>query len=108
MLHTHSVANNVLGLHKEEIALSGYEMLKGLSGVTTHDHTERVPVLDNSQDMKVLSSELRVSLGARPEAHGFILRGHGLYTWGDNLFEAKRHLEALEFLLNVELHRAAL
>ena len=100
VLHTHSVANNVLGLHQEEIALSGYEMLKGLSGVTT--------VLDNSQDMKVLGSELRVSLGARPEAHGFVLRGHGLYTWGDNLFEAKRHVEALEFLLNVELHKAAL
>jgi len=108
VLHTHSVANTVLSLDREEIVLKDYEMLKGLSNVTTHAHTERIPVLNNSQDMNLLSSELRVVLKARPEIHGFILRGHGLYTWGDNLFEAKRHVEALEFLLNVELHRAGL
>ena len=108
VLHTHSVANTVLSLHNEEIKIEGYEMLKGLSNVTTHQHTERIPVLNNSQDMNLLSSELRVLLRARPDVHGFVLRGHGLYTWGDTLFEAKRHVECLEFLLNVELHRAGL
>ena len=105
VLHTHSAANTLLGLDREEVVLSGYEMLKALSGVRTHVHTERVPVLPNSQDMKVLSSELRVVLRARPDMHAFILRGHGLYTWGDSLFDAKRHLEALEFLFEVEVRR---
>jgi methylthioribulose-1-phosphate dehydratase len=37
-------------------------------------------------------------LAAHPDAHGFLIRRHGLYTWGQDLAEAKRHLETLEFL----------
>ena len=34
-----------------------------------------------------------------PGAHAFLLRRHGLYTWGATLAEAERHVEILEFLL---------
>ncbi len=36
-----------------------------------------------------------------PAVHGFLLRRHGLYTWGKDLAEAKRHVEVLEFLLEI-------
>jgi methylthioribulose-1-phosphate dehydratase len=38
-------------------------------------------------------------LNRLPNTHGVLLRGHGLYTWGQDLREAKRHLEILEFLV---------
>jgi methylthioribulose-1-phosphate dehydratase len=40
-------------------------------------------------------------LRLRTDAHGFLIRSHGLYTWGRDLAEANRQLEILEFLLEV-------
>jgi methylthioribulose-1-phosphate dehydratase len=60
-----------------------------------------VPVLENSQDYEALARELRATLERRPEAHGILLRRHGLYTWGRDVAEARRHVEVLEFLFEV-------
>jgi methylthioribulose-1-phosphate dehydratase len=79
--------------------------LKGLSAVTTHAHIERVPVLENSQSYEELSRQLGEALEANPHAHGVLLSRHGLYTWGQSVAEARRHLEALEFLFQVEERR---
>ena len=107
ILHVHTVWNTLLsGIHEEAgyLGLSGYELLKGLSGVTTHEHVERVPVLKNTQNYAELSVQLEDSLIENPEAHGVLLSRHGLYTWGESVGEARRHLEALEFLFEVEGH----
>jgi methylthioribulose-1-phosphate dehydratase len=104
VLHSHSLWNTILSAEycaTGVVEIAGYELLKGLSGVTTHEHRERIPVLRNSQDMRRLSDELADVLDREPAAHGFLLAGHGLYTWGASLSEARRHLEALEFLLQV-------
>jgi methylthioribulose-1-phosphate dehydratase len=104
VLHTHSVWSTVLsGAHasKGGVALQGYEMLKGLEGVRTHQHREWLPVLENSQDMDQLSQVVSKTLSEHPATHGFLLREHGLYTWGASLQEAKRHVEILEFLIEV-------
>ena len=104
VLHTHSVWSTVLsGLHVAEagIALEGYEMLKGLEGVRTHKHREWLPILENSQDMVELAGKVSATLRQTPTIHGFLLREHGLYTWGANLQEARRHVEILEFLMEV-------
>jgi methylthioribulose-1-phosphate dehydratase len=103
VLHTHSVWTTVLTDTTEggEIPIRGHEMLKGLAGVTTHEHEERVPILENAQDMPKLAREVEGLLAARPEAHAFLLRRHGLYTWGRDLPEAVRHVEILEFLFEV-------
>lgn len=101
VLHVHSVWNNIIsGLyaHKNGIALDGYEMLKGLEGVTTHDHREWIPILENTQDMEVLSQEIKKILNQYPQSHGFLLKNHGLYTWGADVFQAQRHVEIFEFL----------
>jgi methylthioribulose-1-phosphate dehydratase len=102
VLHTHSVWSTMLSeLHGAEggLRLSGFEMLKGLEGVRTHQHTEWLPIFDNDQDMTALAGRVAEMLEQSPSVHGFLLRGHGLYTWGDDLAQARRHVEILEFLL---------
>jgi methylthioribulose-1-phosphate dehydratase len=104
VLHTHSVWSTVLsGTYASEggLALHGYEMLKGLEGVRTHQHREWLPILENSQDMVELAARVSATLRESPGIHGFLLREHGLYTWGASLQEAKRHVEILEFLMEV-------
>jgi methylthioribulose-1-phosphate dehydratase len=101
VLHTHSVASTMLSeLHApgKGLALNGFEMLKGLEGVRTHDHTEWIPILENDQDIPRLAVEVEAALNEFPHAHAFLLRRHGLYTWGETLAEARRHIEILEFL----------
>jgi methylthioribulose-1-phosphate dehydratase len=104
VLHTHSVWSTILShIHASQggIDNEGYEMLKGLAGVRTHEHREWLPILGNSQDMTELSQNISAILRTHPCIHGFLLHGHGLYGWGASLLEAKRHIEVLEFLLEV-------
>ena len=103
VLHTHSVWATVLSqcARGGEVVLEGLELLKGLSGVKTHQHVERVPVVENAQDYDGLAGTVADALRAHPECHGLLLRGHGLYAWGRDLDEARRHVEALEFLFEV-------
>lgn len=105
ILHVHSIWNTLLSgrfLSAGHVSLQGYELLKGLSGVSTHEHTERVPIIENTQEYARLADHLRSVLEANTEAHGVLLSRHGLYTWGESVAEARRHLEALEFLFEVE------
>jgi methylthioribulose-1-phosphate dehydratase len=105
VLHTHSVWSTVLSeahAASRGLAIEGYEMLKGLEGVTTHEHREWIPILENAQDWVAGAPAVETLLRERPEAHAFLIRGHGLYTWGRDLVQARRHLEVLEFLLEVQ------
>jgi methylthioribulose-1-phosphate dehydratase len=102
VLHTHSVWSTILSdyhIGHGGFFIEGYEMLKGLVGVGTHEHREWLPILENSQDMNMLAAETTRTLQENPRIHGFLIRRHGLYTWGKNLDEAARHVEILEFLL---------
>lgn len=102
VLHTHSIWNTIISdLFADErgVSIEGYEMLKGLAGVRTHEHREWLPIIGNSQDMRALAANIRVSLTEHPNAHGLLLHKHGLYSWGKDLREARRHIEILEFLL---------
>jgi methylthioribulose-1-phosphate dehydratase len=104
VLHTHSVWSTLLSeAHAADgrLVIKGFEMLKGLAGVKTHEHEEFLPIIENSQDMDALAGSLENALRSYPECHGVLLRRHGLYTWGRDLTEAKRHVEILEFLLEV-------
>jgi methylthioribulose-1-phosphate dehydratase len=104
VFHTHSIWSTILSeIHASEgrVELTGYEMLKGLEGVRTHEHTERLPILENSQNMKELAGRIADLLGKQPDIHGLLLRKHGLYTWGATPREAKRHVEIFEFLMEV-------
>jgi methylthioribulose-1-phosphate dehydratase len=103
VLHTHSIWSTILSEAATEngVAIEGYEMLKALDGVESHDHREWLPVLDNTQDWAAAAPEVQRVLADHPEAHGFLIRRHGLYTWGRDLAQARRHVESLEFLFEV-------
>jgi methylthioribulose-1-phosphate dehydratase len=104
ILHTHSVWSTVLSERffvRGGIELTGFEMLKGLDGVASHEHNEWLPIFDNTQDIPVLADKIASVLEDRdgPIQHGLLIRRHGLYTWGDDLEDARRHVETIEFLL---------
>ncbi len=111
ILHTHSAWGTILSgadLPRGSLRIEGYEMLKGLEGIATHDTCVEVPIFANSQDMTELAGRIRGRLGGlewrapgRPPCHGFLLSRHGLYTWGRDLAEARRHIEIFEFLFEV-------
>ena len=115
VFHVHTVANHLMSdrnFHnnpahpgRSAVSLAGYGLLKALSGVVTHDHRELVPILEDSQDDEKLSRELSEVLRVHPAAHGVLLHRQGLYAWGGSIAECWRHLEALEFLFEVESRR---
>jgi methylthioribulose-1-phosphate dehydratase len=105
VLHTHSQAQTVasrLFAGAGHVRLEGYELLKAFSGNTTHETALDVPVLPNTQDMRVLAAQVEALLDDGP-MWGYLIDGHGLYAWGRDMAEARRHLEAFEFLLGCEL-----
>lgn len=113
ILHTHSVWATLLSnLYFEDgaVTLEGYEMLKGLAGVDTHEHRVRLEIFENTQDIPALANQVRKRLNdpTNPLRYGYLIRRHGMYTWGRDLDEARRHIEILEFLLECEARRLML
>ncbi len=105
VLHTHSLAQTLLSMQYAEqgrIAFTGYELQKAFHGVSSHEGTVTLPIVANAQDMTVLCSATE-PLFASNAFWGYLIAGHGLYTWGRDIDEARRHLDAFEFLLNAEL-----
>lgn len=104
VLHTHSIANTVLSRQRESIRLSGYELLKLLPGIQTHETTVEVPVFENDQDIARLSARVDEAMKRRPGMPAYLISGHGLYAWGDSVAQARHRVEALEFMFECELH----
>ena len=110
VLHTHSVWATLLSdLHHPDggFEISGYEMLKGLEGIRTHESSVWVPIFENTQDIPALANEFEQFMADNPDrtCFGYLIRRHGLYTWGKDVFAARRHIEIFEFLFEVEAHR---
>jgi methylthioribulose-1-phosphate dehydratase len=106
VLHTHSMIGTLISTQAvdqpvDQLTFSGYEMLKGIEGIKTHESVVALPIVENSQDMRLLSQTIRQLLSDQPSLYAFLLAGHGLYVWGDSLFQARRHLEIFEFLLEL-------
>ena len=109
VLHTHSVNATVLSrlTPGDSIEFEDYELQKAFSGVSTHESKVRVPIFDNDQDIERLASKVQPWLQAHPECVGYLIRGHGLYTWGARMSDALRQIEAFEFLFECELKTRA-
>jgi methylthioribulose-1-phosphate dehydratase len=107
ILHAHSVISVTLTRFlsdSDTLTLAGYEMLKAFPGIRTHETRVEIPIFDNSQDITALSAVVNERLGCLsvpPPA--YLLRGHGIYTWGASVTEAERVMEAMEHLLACEL-----
>ena len=105
VLHTHSPVQTIasrLYASAGHIRLEGYELQKAFHGNNTHDNRMDVPVFANTQDMPTLAAQVEALLD-RQKLWGYLIDGHGLYAWGRDMAEARRHLEAFEFLLGCEL-----
>ena len=105
ILHTHSRTQTVasrLFARDGHVTFEGYELQKAFRGNDTHEGAVRVPVLPNSQDIPELAARVDIELDRGP-LWGYLIEGHGLYAWGRDMAEARRHLDAFEFLLSCEL-----
>ena len=109
VLHTHSVNATVLSrlTPGDSIEFEDYELQKAFSGVSTHESKVRVPIFDNDQDITRLAAKVKPWLDAHPDCVGYLIRGHGLYTWGARMSDALRQIEAFEFLFECELKTRA-
>lgn len=98
ILHSHSIFPILIStVNKETVTFEGYEIQKGFEGQTTHENSIQIPLFENTQDMADFKNTL-INNKTRIQNHSFLIRKHGTYAWGRNLFEAKRHLETLEYL----------
>jgi methylthioribulose-1-phosphate dehydratase len=103
VLHPHSPAATLISrLKAQEVVLKDYELLKALPGITTHDCSVVIPIVPNDQDIPRLAAHVERWIDQHGDIHGYIIASHGFYTWGDSVESALRHLEALEFLFEVE------
>jgi methylthioribulose-1-phosphate dehydratase len=103
VLHTHSVPGTVLShlLSQEgQISFQGLEILKGIEGNNSHDLITSLPIVPNSQNMTDILCAME---GRFSNTHGFLISGHGLYSWGKDIATAKRHIETFEFLFECYL-----
>ena len=107
VVHTHSVAATVVSrvfAPDGHLVLDGFEIAKALAGIETHESTVRLPIFRNDQNIARLAAVIDSLIGGAEHVHGYLLEGHGLYTWGKDVAEARRHLDAIEFLLDCGLH----
>ena len=106
VLHTHSRAQSVasrLFARAGVVRFTGWELQKAIAGYSTHDSVLDLPVFPNTQDMSELVGRIDAWLDSGQPLHGYLIDGHGIYAWGVDMAEARRHIEAFEFLLNCEL-----
>ena len=106
VLHTHSRTQTVASrLYSKEgvIRFEGYELQKAIAGHTTHESQLDLPVFPNTQHMPELVAKVDTWIDAGKPLYGYLIDGHGIYTWGRDMAETERHIEAFEFLLNCEL-----
>jgi len=110
VLHTHSVNATVLSRLTAEsfIEFEGYELQKAFAGISSHESRVRVPIFDNDQDIARLAANVQPWLDTHADCAGYLIRGHGLYTWGARMSDALRQIEAFEFLFECELKARAL
>lgn len=102
VLHSHSIYPVLLSdTALTSMKFQGYEILKGFNAVSSHESLVEIPVLDNSQDMEYFKHELNYR--KEEMQYGvFMIKKHGFYAWGNNMFEAKRHLETFQYLCECE------
>ncbi len=104
VLHTHSVWSTILSNRfaaQRGILIEGFEMLKGLEGITSHQSRLWLPIFENTQDIPALQQQVEAywAENSTEPAFAYLIRRHGMYTWGKDMGAAIRHIEVMEFLL---------
>ena len=103
VLHPHSPGAVLASrIFPDEVILEGFELLKALPGIDTHEARISLPVFPNDQDISRLAAKVETYIDTHGDIYGYIIAGHGFYTWGNTVGEALRHVEALEFLFDIQ------
>ncbi|SEB63107.1 methylthioribulose 1-phosphate dehydratase [Paenibacillus sp. GP183] len=98
IFHVHTVFNNLaseLFWERGSIPVDGVELIKGFN-IWEEDAQIEIPILPNYAEIPRIAELMEKAIV--PRIPGIVLRKHGIYAWGANAFEAKRHLEAFEYL----------
>ncbi|MGB5948680.1 MAG: methylthioribulose 1-phosphate dehydratase [Parvibaculum sp.] len=106
--HIHSLPATILSRAHERAGffrLEGWELLKAFSGIKTHETVLDIPIVPNDQDTDRLAALIEERLAEAGPVPGYLISGHGLYTWGASAGDAIRHMEAFDFLLTAELQQ---
>lgn len=104
VLHNHSLYATLISQGADDrLVLENYELLKAFPGIETHAARLEVPVFANDQDIPRLADRVEAYMAAHPPVPGYLISGHGLYTWGDSVETALKYVEAFEFLFRCEL-----
>ncbi|MDO9183820.1 MAG: methylthioribulose 1-phosphate dehydratase [Bacteriovorax sp.] len=107
VLHSHMLdALLFADLFKDEsfATIEGLELLKGFKGIKTHDLKINIPCFENTQDIASLAELIKPAILGQKNNYGLLLRGHGIYVWGESVEEAKRHLEVFEYIFKYYLN----
>jgi len=104
VLHPHSLnATLISKIFPEACILENYELLKAFNGIDTHESRVVIPVFENDQNIPRLAAKVDQYMDRHGAIYGYVIAGHGLYTWGRSVQETLRHLEALDYLFDCEI-----
>ena len=98
VIHVHTVNNNFISSVYFEngfVPLKDMEMIKALD-IWKENAFVKVPIIENFFDLDKLAEEAGKVIN--PEVPAVLIKNHGIYVWGRDPFEAKRHIEAFEFM----------
>lgn len=107
-LHIHTIDNNVISelyWEKGEVVFKGQEIIKAL-GIWEEDAEIRIPIIANSAHIPTLAADFAQHLNQ--DFGAVLIRNHGITVWAKSAFEAKKHLEAYEFLFSYHLKLLAI
>lgn len=109
VLHTHSVGATIASQSSgDELRFSNMEILKAFAGIGTHKATIRIPIFPNTQDIPALALDVENHMRANEQGVAYLIEGHGLYTWGEDLGTCYRQIEALEYLFDYDRQQRSL
>lgn len=104
VLHSHSAPATTLSrLRPEGLLLEDYKALAQLSPPGSGATGTAVPVFPNTPDIPQLAAQVDDCIARHPELAGYLIAGHGLYTWGVSVEAALRRAETFEFLFQCEV-----
>jgi methylthioribulose-1-phosphate dehydratase len=109
VVHTHALSAVLaadLATGNDHIVLRDLEMLKGIRGLTNRDR-HLLPVIDNTaRELELVAAVERMLADPRfGTAWGVLVRDHGCYIWGADIWEAKRHTEVYHYLFDAVVAR---
>jgi methylthioribulose-1-phosphate dehydratase len=104
VLHSHSVAATVLSRARQQgLVLEHYAALRNLPGTRAGQTGVAVPVFADTSDVPQLAAQVDDCMHRYPELSGYLIAGHGLYSWGRSVEAAVQHIETFEFMFECEV-----